>query len=133
MGSDAHDASGSATQTEPEKRTVYPRRTGRQHTATAPAAATGSRLLLQPEPQAEQVQPASAGFELVGSTSGVVPVQLAQAVQPAGADHFTFMGSASDSGGGARRAAPARRGGQQGRGQRLRGGKPAQGLGHAFS
>ena len=133
MGSDAHDASGSATQTEPEKRTVYPRRTGRQHTATAPAAATGSRLLLQPEPQAEQVQPASAGFELVGSTSGVVPVQLAQAVQPAGADHFTFMGSASDSGGGARRAAPARRGGQQGRGQRLRGGKPAQGLGRAFS
>jgi hypothetical protein len=141
MGSDAHDASESATQTEPEKLTVYPRHTGRQqtptlHAATAPAEATGSRLPLQPGPQAEPVQPASAGFqvEFVGSTSGVVPVQLAQAVQPASAD-FTFMGSASDSCGGARRPAPARRpgGGQRGRGQRLRGGKPGQGLGHAFS
>jgi hypothetical protein len=56
---DAHDASGSATQTEPEKRTVYPRRrqqTPILHPAAAPAAATGSRLPRQP--QAEPVQPA---------------------------------------------------------------------------
>ena len=138
MGSDAHDASGSAAQTEPEKRTVYPRRrqqTPTLHAAAAPAAATGSRLPLQP--QAEPVQP--AGFEFVGSTSDVVPVQRAQAVQPAAAvlrlfsADFTFMGSASDSCCGARRPAPARRGGQRDRGQRLRGGKPGQGLGHAFS
>jgi len=103
---DAHDASGSAAlaRTEPAaKKTSYPRRRpGQQtptlHAATAPAAsaaATGSQLPLQPAsgPQAEPVQPA-----------GVVPVQRAQAVQPAG---FTFMGSASDSCCGARRPAPA--------------------------
>jgi hypothetical protein len=103
---DAHDASGSAAlaRTEPAaKKTGYSRRRpGQQtptlHAATAPAAsaaATGSQLPLQPAsgPQAEPVQPA-----------GVVPVQRAQAVPPAG---FTFMGSASDSCCGARRPAPA--------------------------
>ena len=138
MGSDAHDASGSAAQTEPENyRTVYPRRrqqTPTLHAAAAPAAATGS---------------ASAGFEFAeGSTSDVVPVPRAKAVQPASAAILTFVGSASDSCDGARRPAPARRGGlglqQRGRGQGARarrtggpGGKPAGGRGtgisHAFS
>jgi hypothetical protein len=134
MGSDAHDASGSAAQTEPENyRTVYPRRrqqTPTLHAAAAPAAATGS---------------ASAGFEFAeGSTSDVVPVPRAKAVQPASAAILTFVGSASDSCDGARRPAPARRGGlgqqQRGRGQgasRTGGGKPAGGRGtgisHAFS
>ena len=77
MGSDAHDASGSAAQTEPEKRTVYPRRrqqTPTLHAAAAPgpAAATGSGRL--PRQQAEPDHPASAGFEFAeGSTSDVVP------------------------------------------------------------
>ena len=138
MGSDAHDSddSGSTAQTEPEKRTVYPRRlrqaTPTLHAAAAPAAAaaTGSRLPRQPQAE-PPVQP--AGFEFVGSTSDVVtvPVQRAQAVQPAS---FTFMGPASDSCGGARRPAPARLGGQRGRGQGRRGGrKPEQGPCHAFS
>ena len=140
MGSDAHDASGSAAQTEPEKRTVYPRRrqqTPTLHAAAAPgpAAATGSGRL--PRQQAEQDDPASAG-----STSDAVPVPRAQAaVQPASAAILTFMG-ASDSCDGARRPAPARRGGlgqqQRGRGQRVSrrgGGKPAggRGISHAFS
>ncbi len=125
MGSDAHDASGSAAQTEPEKRTVYPRRrqqTPTLHAAAAPAAATGSARSL-PQQQAEQDDPASAEFEFAeGSTSDVVPMPRAQAVQPASAAIITFMGSASDSCDGARRPAPARRGGlgpqQRGRGQR---------------
>ena len=146
MGSDAHDASGSAAQTEPEKRTVYPRRrqqTPTLHAAAAPAAATGSGRL--PRQQAEPDHPASAGFEFAeGSTSDVVPVPRAKAVQPASAAILTFVGSASDSCDGARRPAPARRGGlgqqQRGRGQGARrtgGGKPAGGRGtgisHAFS
>ena len=154
MGSDAHDASGSAAQTEPEKRTVYPRRrqqTPTLHAAAAPgpAAATGSGRL--PRQQAEPDHPASAGFEFAeGSTSDVVPVPRAQAVhwQPgASAAIIPFMGSASDSCDGARRPAPARRGRggqglqQRGRGQpgqgagRRGGGKPAGGRGtsHAFS
>ena len=137
MGSDAHDASGSAAQTEPEKRTVYPRRrqqTPTLHAAAAPAAATGSGRW--PRQQAEQDDPASAG-----STSDAVPVPRAQAavqpasaaVQPASAAILTFMG-ASDSCDGARRPAPARQGGlgqqQRGRGARRRGGgKPAGGRG----
>jgi hypothetical protein len=127
------DVSGSAAQTEPEKRTVYSRRrqqTPTLHAAAAPAAATGSPLPQQP--QAEPVPPAGFQVEFVGSTSGVVPVQRAQAVQPASAD-FTFMGSASDSCGGARRPAPARRGGQRGRGQGQRGGKLGQCPCDAFS
>jgi hypothetical protein len=155
MGSDAHDASlsESAAQTEPEKRTAYPLRrqhwqtpTQSLHAAAALAAATGSAQSL-PRQQAESDHPASAGFEFAeGSTSDVVPVPCAhwQAVQPASAAIITFMGSASDSCDGARRPAPARRGGlgpprqQRGRGQgagRRGGGKPAGGRGipHAFS